>query len=137
METITPNEETIMAGRLPEEQTLLEKTLWIISSIIRVEQIQVALTWIRLYRKRLRELYKKEYNIGQKDIDLPHEVYERLDNKIREYGRVWIDGDIKDNRQRQGKSKLDVNRLSNHYRLRDKIESWEKRKKVGQTVKKG
>lgn len=125
-----------MAGRLPEEQSLLEKTLWIISSIIRVEQIQVALTWIRLYRKRLRELYIKEIITEGKDIDIPHEVYERLDNKIREYGRVWIDGDIKDNRQTQKKSKGDVNRLSNHYRLRDKIESWEKRKKVGQMVKK-
>lgn len=129
-----------MAGHLPEEQTLLQKTLYIVSSIVRMEQIQMALTWMDLYRKRLVELYRKEYRKEGKDIkdiDIPSVVFERLDNKIREYGRGGMYGDIKDNRQRQKRSKGDVNRISNHYRLRDKIERWEKRKKVGQMVKKG
>lgn len=105
-----------------------------------MEQIQMALTWMDLYRKRLVELYRKEYRKEGKDIkdiDIPSVVFERLDNKIREYGRGGMYGDIKDNRQRQKRSKGDVNRISNHYRLRDKIERWEKRKKVGQMVKKG
>lgn len=129
-----------MAGRLPEEQSLLEKTLYIISSIVRREQIQVALTWIRLYRKRLQELYKEKAgkrNTPITAIDIPSIVYERLDNKIREYGQDDTYGDKEENKQRQKRSKGDVNRISNHYRLRDKIESWEKRKKVGQEVKKG
>ena len=129
-----------MAGRLPEEQSLLEKTLYIISSIVRREQIQVALTWIGLYRKRLQELYKEKAgrrNTPISAIDIPHIVYEKLDNKIREYGQDGTYGDKEENKQRQKRSKGDVNRISNHYRLRDKIESWEKRKKVGQSIKKG
>ncbi len=110
-----------MAARLSEEQSLLEKTLWIISSIVRVEQIQVALTWITLHRKRLETLYKKS------DVDLPEEVYRRLDNKIREYGGR----SGQSSEQFSKKNKLDANRISNHYRLRDKIENWEKRKKAG------
>lgn len=129
-----------MAGRLPEEQSLLEKTLWIISSIVRREQIQVALTWIGLYRKRLQELYKErciKRNTPVTAIDIPSVVYQRLDNKIREYGQDSTYGDKEENKQRQKKDRLDVNRISNNYRLRDKIESWEKRKKVGQSIKKG
>lgn len=129
-----------MAGRLPEEQSLLEKTLYLISSIVRREQIQVALTWIGLYRKRLQELYKEKAgkrNVPLDAIDIPSVVYEKLDNKIREYGQDDRYGDKEYNRQRQKKDRLDVNRISNNYRLRDKIESWERRKKVGMLNKKG
>ena len=129
-----------MAGRLPEEQSLLEKTLWIISSIVRREQIQMAITWIGLYRKRLQELYKERSErrrVPETAVDVPSVVYERLDNKIREYGQDERYGDKEENKQRQKKGKMDVNRISNHYRLRDKIESWERRKKVGQSIKKG
>ena len=105
-----------MAKGLSEEQTLLEKTLWIISSVIRVEQIEAMLTWVKLYRKRLQVLH------GKVDVDLPQEVYKRLDQKIRLYG---------------GKQeptitshKTDPSRISNRYRLREKVENWEQKKEA-------
>jgi len=106
-----------VTGRSSQEQTLLEKTLWIISSIVKMEQVQSALVWINLYKKRLQTLY------GKKDVDVPQQVYQRLDNKIREY-----ENPSRSITSKAGKT--DHTRISNNLRIREKIENWEKRKKV-------
>lgn len=102
-----------MATRLPEEQTLLEKTLYIISSIVRYEQIKPVLVWIELYEKKLRFLSK------DKEADVPVQVYRRLDDKVRAMSATS---------SHRTTNKTDPNRISNNYRIREKIEGWKKKK---------
>ena len=98
---------------LSEKQTLLEKTLHIISSIVHYEQIKSVLVWIQLYKNRLHVLDKDQ------KADVPAEVYETLDNKVRTLSKVP---------SYKVPNKTDPTRISNSFRLRNRIEKWKERR---------
>jgi len=99
-----------MSTQLSEKQALLEKALNMISSIIHYEQIKPVLVWIQLYKNRLRALDKDQ------EADVPPQVYKRLDDQVRTLSKV------------SSSNKTDPTRISNNYRLRDKIEKWKERR---------
>jgi hypothetical protein len=101
---------------MTEEQSLLRKTLYVINSVLSEGQIRTAEVWVGLYKRRVKELGK----------EVPSIVEEALHRKIQQKA-----GDKEIHKDGQMPGRLDPSRLSNRLQLRDKIERWEARGKVG------